>query len=131
MNRIADLNVTDINASRYASGLAAQSHRSDHSATAWLVTPTLLQPQDGALVSQEDAPAQVEEHFIFGRLRNMQEPEDAALTGGTRSLLRRAMGLNLSFRGVSRTGVMRAIDAVKTIKASGTANSASAKPTFV
>jgi hypothetical protein len=49
------------------------------------------QPQDGV---QENSSriAAIASHLHNGQLR---EPEDARLTGGTRSLMRRVMGLNV------------------------------------
>lgn len=50
--------------------------------------PDLHQPQDGA---QETG------NLLTARTRmSLREPEDARLTGGTRSLLRRTMGLNVT-----------------------------------
>jgi hypothetical protein len=51
-----------------------------------------LQPQDGATAHASKLTS------IAARLHNnlSQEPEDARLTGGTRSLTRRLLGLNIT-----------------------------------
>jgi hypothetical protein len=70
----------------------AQVHRNDHTGIGWISSSRgLYQPQDGApaLTSRVTG--------IAERLnRGSREPEDARLTGGTRSLSRRLLGLNLT-----------------------------------
>lgn len=71
------------------------SHRTGHGGTAWapasLGEVKLYQPQDGAA----DPRSRVAD--IASRMRKMAgEPEDARLTGGTRSLMRRLSGLNVN-----------------------------------
>jgi hypothetical protein len=65
--------------------------RSVHGGSAWAASGTadnLHQPQDGA---QETGA------LLTARTRmSLREPEDARLTGGTRSLMRRVMGLNVT-----------------------------------
>lgn len=65
--------------------------RNGHGGSAWTATAkadSLHQPQDGA---QEAGT------LLTARTRLMlREPEDARLTGGTRSLMRRTMGLNVT-----------------------------------
>lgn len=69
-------------------------HRAGHGDSAWapasLGEVKLYQPQDGAA----DSRSRVAD--IASRMRKMVgEPEDARLTGGTRSLMRRLSGLNV------------------------------------
>ncbi len=65
--------------------------RNGHGGSAWTATgkaDSLHQPQDGA---QETG------ILLAARTRlAFREPEDARLTGGTRSLMRRVMGLNVT-----------------------------------
>jgi hypothetical protein len=83
---------------------------------------SLRQPQDGAgdprMVAEiADAGALQQGPRLNGRATRMQlnEPEDARLTGGTRSLMRRVMGLNVTTRpetrrlpgGMQRPGAQR------------------------
>jgi len=75
------------------------SHRTEHGGTAWtsLGEVKLYQPQDGAA----DPRSRVAD--IASRMRKMVgEPEDARLTGGTRSLMRRLSGLNVGMEMVRR-----------------------------
>ena len=68
--------------------------RSNHGGVAWISadpSDKLHQPQDGAH-AQDRA-------MVFPGLTKktmLREPEDARLTGGTRSLMRRVMGLNVT-----------------------------------
>jgi hypothetical protein len=78
-------------------------HRTGHGGTAWASASTsiglvkLYQPQDGAI----DPRRRVSD--IASRMRKMAgEPEDARLTGGTRSLMRRLSGLNVGMDMVRR-----------------------------
>lgn len=67
---------------------AAGWKRSEHGGSAWTAKDGKLhQPQDGA---QETGT------LLTARTRLLREPEDARLTGGTRSLMRRVMGLNVT-----------------------------------
>lgn len=65
--------------------------RNEHGGSAWTASAKsdgLHQPQDGA---QETGT------LLTARTRlSFREPEDARLTGGTRSLMRRVMGLNVT-----------------------------------
>lgn len=65
--------------------------RNEHGGSAWTAagkSDKLHQPQDGA---QETGT------LLTARSRMaLREPEDARLTGGTRSLMRRTMGLNVT-----------------------------------
>jgi len=74
-----------------------RTRRAVHGSSAWSLPRglNLRQPQDGA--SSEVSPV----------LNNLPEPEDARLTGGTRSLTRRLMGLNVAE--VSRKPTMSAL----------------------
>jgi hypothetical protein len=70
------------------------ARRTEHGAIAWtsaLGAKTLRQPQDGAPEVRSRISS------ITARLNGsmMFEPEDATITGGTRSLNRRLMGLNV------------------------------------
>lgn len=69
--------------------------RVSHGGSGWLHEPAVerQQPQDGApFDAGGDGPRQrVAEMPV-----SWMEPEDARLTGGTRSLMRRLMGLNMS-----------------------------------
>lgn len=65
--------------------------RNGHGGSAWTATAkadTLHQPQDGA----QEAGTLLTARTLLAR----REPEDAGLTGGTRSLMRRVMGLNVT-----------------------------------
>jgi len=70
------------------------ARRMSHGGSAWSLprgTSGLRQPQDGAAMSS--APS------LLASLRHgnaLLEPEDAGMTGGTRSLTRRLMGLNVT-----------------------------------
>ena len=73
--------------------LGSSSRRVGHGGTAWSVQTNLRQPQD-----QDGAPenrvTEIRAHLPLGSVIR-QEPEDARLTGGTRSLVRRLLGLNI------------------------------------
>jgi hypothetical protein len=65
--------------------------RNGHGGSAWTATAkadTLHQPQDGAQETGTLLKARTRMAF--------REPEDAGMTGGTRSLMRRVMGLNVT-----------------------------------
>jgi len=77
----------------------AWPRRTEHGSTAWTVGRQMLQPQDGALPLRArvmDIALRRERltQGAAGRVAAM-EPEDARLTGGTRSLMRRLLGLNI------------------------------------
>jgi hypothetical protein len=66
--------------------------RNNHGGFAWTAADSaenLHQPQDGA---QELATV----YTPISKKTMLREPEDARLTGGTRSLMRRVMGLNVT-----------------------------------
>jgi hypothetical protein len=68
--------------------------RTGHGSNTWSLpmgVTSKRQPQDGAFVTRT-APRRVLEHPDGAFLH---EPEDAGLTGGTRSLMRRLIGLNV------------------------------------
>ena len=67
--------------------------RNNHGGYAWAAADraeNLHQPQDGA--AQERTAA----YTPISKKTTLREPEDARLTGGTRSLMRRVMGLNVT-----------------------------------
>lgn len=69
--------------------------RGGHGGGAWslpFAEPMMFQPQDGA-VDTRTRLATIKSHQHSDLL---QEPEDARLTGGTRSLNRRLLGLNIA-----------------------------------
>ena len=78
------------------------SRRVGHGSTAWAMRGNLLQPQDGAFDSR-DQQARVtdigkrQQVAAFGAAA-LVEPEDARLTGGSRTLVRRLLGLNITPR---------------------------------
>jgi hypothetical protein len=81
-----------------------------HGGTAWslpFAEAGMIQPQDGA-VDTRTRLANIRSHQHSDGLH---EPEDARLTGGTRSLDRRLLGLN-----VLNTYVKRSAAAVKAVK---------------
>ena len=68
-----------------------------HGGVAWTASAkadSLHQPQDGA---QETGTL-----YTAGTRTALREPEDAKLTGGTRSLMRRVMGLNVTSAGARK-----------------------------
>lgn len=72
--------------------------RNNHGGVAWTTadrTENLHQPQDGA---QELATV----YSSLTKKAMLREPEDARLTGGTRSLMRRVMGLNVTALAAAR-----------------------------
>jgi len=80
--------------------LAAVSRRVGHGGTAWSTDANLLQPQDGAVDDGAAVRSRVTDistklqAAAFGAAA-LAEPEDARITGGTRSLMRRVLGLNV------------------------------------
>lgn len=78
--------------------------RVGHGGVAWTATAkadTLHQPQDGA---QENGTLYTAMTRVASR-----EPEDARLTGGTRSLMRRVMGLNVTAHAGARKAQPRPV----------------------
>jgi len=71
------------------------TRRTAHGSTAWGARPEMemRQPQDGA--AGPDARARVAEITAHLNRNGFIEPEDARITGTTRSLMRRLMGLNV------------------------------------
>jgi hypothetical protein len=91
------------------------SHRTGHGGTAWAPASPgevkLYQPQDGAA----DPGNRVAD--IASRMPKMAgEPEDARLTGGTRSLMRRLSGLNVGVEMVQRSKPVAAQPGVQKVK---------------
>ena len=82
--------------------LESGSRRVGHGSTAWATRGILRQPQDGAFDSREQQ-ARVtdigtrQQVAAFGAAA-LVEPEDARLTGGSRTLVRRLLGLNITPR---------------------------------
>jgi len=86
----------------------AASRRVVHGSSAWSLPRGLSvqrQPQDGALPPRV-SPIRLAQHSDGNPL---SEPEDANITGGTRSLMRRVMGLNVTK--LNRKGVSAALRA--------------------
>lgn len=79
---------------------SSKSKRTNHGGVAWSVPVAenrLKQPQDGASKRAFDAAAEEEADANSWLARpSANEPEDAQITGGTRSLMRRVMGLNVT-----------------------------------
>jgi len=85
------------------------SRRVVHGGMAWANRGMLMQPQDGAFDSREQSARVTDigkrlQVAAFGAAA-MVEPEDARLTGGTRTLVRRLLGLNITPR-VRPTGLV-------------------------
>ncbi len=76
------------------------SRRTVHGGTAWSTETNLVQPQDGAVDDGSALRTRVTDistrlqTAAFGAAAQV-EPEDAWITGGTRSLMRRLIGLNV------------------------------------
>jgi hypothetical protein len=86
------------------------SRSGGHGGTAWslpFAEAGMMQPQDGAAENRSRVSSMRPHQNIDG----LHEPEDARLTGGTRSLDRRLLGLN-----VLQTYVKRTATAVKAVK---------------
>jgi hypothetical protein len=78
--------------------------RNGHGGSAWATTAkgeNLHQPQDGAQETGTLLKARTP--------MSVREPEDAGLTGGTRSLMRRVMGLNVTALAGTRRAQARAV----------------------
>jgi hypothetical protein len=70
--------------------------RTGHGGMAWVNETCLRQPQDGALESLESIVVEeIPSPRVRGSFARLNEPEDAGLTGATRSLGRRLLGLNM------------------------------------
>jgi hypothetical protein len=81
-----------------------------HGGTPWslpFAEPGLMQPQDGSV----DTGSRLASICSHQNSNGLHEPEDARLTGGTRSLDRRLLGLN-----VLSTYVKRSTTSVKAVK---------------
>lgn len=76
--------------------------RTAHGGTAWGARPEIdmRQPQDGGL--DMDVRSRVAEISAHLNRMGFVEPEDARITGTTRSLMRRLMGLNVLSRKTQR-----------------------------
>ena len=83
--------------SRLTGGRWSASRRTEHGGTAWTAQMTMRQPQDGAEPA-ESRVMSMRSRYPQNSLgaAAMTESEDAKLTGGTRSLLRRVLGLNVT-----------------------------------
>jgi len=95
--------------------------RRGHGSTAWATNYSLKQPQDqdGASAAREAASRVTD---ISTRLQlaafggaTLVEPEDARLTGGTRSLVRRLLGLNITPRAASPVVGTKAVRPAKKV----------------
>jgi len=90
---ISSLKNIEIPWSRFASAV----RRNGHGGTPWARTLEMSQPQDGALGIQARI-TEISAHLhsgTIGVISFLDEPEDAQITGGTRSLSRRLTGLNI------------------------------------
>ena len=79
--------------------------RINHGGFAWIASDraeNLHQPQDGA-------PELATVYNAITKKPMFREPDDARLTGGTRSLMRRVMGLNVTALAVARKVAPKAI----------------------
>jgi hypothetical protein len=69
--------------------------RTEHGSTAFEPATNMMQPQDGAVDRSTERVKDIGARLQSSSLGAVGfEPEDARLTGGTRSLMRRALGLN-------------------------------------
>lgn len=92
---------------------SGETRHGKHGGTAWSVPfsgRSLSQPQDGSAERRKRL-AMINAHLLTNML---DEPEDARLTGGTRSLTRRLLGLNVisAGRGKSVASVTESITRV-------------------
>lgn len=81
---------------------STSSKRTAHGSSAWSIPQAdnrMSQPQDGAA---EVSKVAAEEIGARALRTPASEPEDARITGGTRSLMRRVMGLNVAKGPASR-----------------------------
>jgi hypothetical protein len=86
------------------------SRQGVHGGTPWslpFAEAAMIQPQDGAVETRTRLASILSHQHSDG----LHEPEDARLTGGTRSLDRRLLGLN-----VLNTYAKRSTTAVKSVK---------------
>lgn len=67
--------------------------RRNYAGVSWATAEELGQPQDGVADAREMSDSGT--HRVVGRMNTIEEPEDAGLTGTTRSLGRRLLGLNV------------------------------------
>jgi hypothetical protein len=81
-----------------AQSMRGWARRTSHGGTAWGARPDveMRQPQDGD--GQVDVRSRVAEITTHLNRAGLLEPEDARITGSTRSLMRRLMGLNVLSR---------------------------------
>jgi hypothetical protein len=81
------------------------TRRTAHGGSAWGARPevAMRQPQDGGL--DLDGRSRIAEISAHLTRTNLIEPEDARLTGSTRSLMRRLMGLNVIGRMAQKAAV--------------------------
>jgi hypothetical protein len=91
--------------SRWTARFEPVARRVGHGGSAWATNSRLVQPQDGSSDGR-DTPSRITD--ISTRLQlgavdgpALMEPEDARFTGGTRSLVRRLLGLNITPRTIS------------------------------
>jgi hypothetical protein len=84
----------------------AGTRRTAHGSTAWGARPEMemRQPQDGA--ADPDIRSRVAEISAHLNRNSFIEPEDARITGTTRSLMRRLMGLNVLGRKAQRAAAV-------------------------
>ena len=68
-----------------------------HGGMGWVTEDELRQPQDGALEAEASF-EEIPSTRMRGSFARLNEPEDAGLTGATRSLGRRLLGLNVVSR---------------------------------
>ena len=93
------------------------SHRTEHGGTAFEPAANMLQPQDGVTRSADRA-ADAKIRLISPLGSLVSEPEDARITGGTRSLMRRALGLNFgTIKPERKIVAKRSVSVVKPVAA--------------
>jgi hypothetical protein len=101
-------------------GNESGSRRTEHGGVAWSTASGLIQPQDGAIDAREGARVtDISTRLQLASLgaAAMGEPEDARLTGSTRSLVRRMLGLNIASRAARKSAPAAAVKSVKPVKA--------------
>jgi hypothetical protein len=101
-------------------GSESDSRRTEHGGMAWATASVLIQPQDGATNVHEST--RVTDISTRSQLASlgaiaMGEPEDARLTGSTRSLVRRMLGLNIAPRAARKSAPVAVAKSVKPVKA--------------
>jgi len=95
--------------------------RRGHGGTAWATSYSLKQPQDqdGTSAAREvssrvtDISTRTQPGAFGGAM--LAEPEDARLTGGTRSLVRRLLGLNVTPHKLAPVVMVKAARPVKKV----------------